>query len=181
MIEALLTLPIIVMAAVIAYCDYKTQLIPLPLLALFPIVSVPLTLLSWQYLLVLLPGSATTITIAALFVGAIVAGAATRINGVPILDIGGADILVLITLAAALPHRIIELAIIALILGCIISTAYLLRKNKPYQGPLLQRCTMLATETTHNGKPAFRWQRWDMPLCVPIAASLTVIMILGQI
>ena len=65
--------------------------------------------------------------------------------------------------------------------GCIISTAYLLRKNKPYQGPLLQRCTMLATETTHNGKPAISWQRWDMPLCVPIATSLTVIMILSQI
>ena len=171
-------LPIIAVAAVIAYCDYKTRLIPKHLLILLPIAAAPAAILSWQEILAQLPGSTTTIIIAALFAIGILAGGIIHINGVPVLDIGGADIFVLLILAAALPQYIILLAIAALILGCIISASYLLGRNKNYDAPFVQKCTMLGYTTTDGTTQTIAWQAWSMPLCVHIAAALALLILL---
>ena len=66
--------------------------------------------------------------------------------------------------------------LLALILGVVFSSAYLYGRNKYFDADFTQKITMLGSRVTQNGKCTVVWQPWTMPLCVPIAGSLLIMM-----
>lgn len=173
MIEIVLMLPIIAVAAIIAYRDYKTHIVGKPWIVLLGVCGAPLACLNWLTI-VDLPDPLPALLPAALFIGIIVVCTCVTLDGIQLLGLGGADALILIVLTIIFPQQILWIALIALILGVVFSSAYLYGKNKHYEAELTQKITMLGTPSTYHGKQIISWEPWTMPLCVPIAGALLI-------
>lgn len=175
MIDIFLIIPVIAAAALIAYIDYETHIVQKRWILLLALCGIPAAIASWQQVSIapnpvieVLPGIFILALISILM--------CIELDGVQLLGLGGADIKVIGVLTVIFPAQIHWILLLALILGVVFSSAYLYGRNKYFDADFTQKITMLGSRVTQNGKCTVVWQPWTMPLCVPIAGSLLIMM-----